>query len=360
MIRARLRGPVGTIAAMAVVACGGDGSTAVDVAPLACSISTSLIFDGGPGKDGIPALVDPPLARIGDPALGYLIDEDRVIGIDSPAGPVAVPLNVGWWHEIVNLELDGRSIAITHCPLTGSSLAFDRAPAGNAAFGVSGLLFRNNLMMYDRNRPESLWPQMSRAATCGTRDGTRLPMVAVVEMTWDGWRTLHPDTRVVVGTSERSRYRLYSYGAYDRVGNDQLLFPMDRVDRRRPLKERVLGIPDGTGGIAFPFGLLTETGAVAAIRTAAAGGAVVVLWDRQRAAAAAFRPSADGRDLDFEVRGLDIVDVQTGSRWSVDGRALDGPLAGQRLAPVAEAYVAFWFAWAAFQPSTTIWGVAAT
>jgi hypothetical protein len=52
---------------------------------------------------------------------------------------------------------------MAHSPYR-SSLAFDRAPAGGATFGVSGLLYQNNLMMYDRNRPESLWPQMLRGA----------------------------------------------------------------------------------------------------------------------------------------------------------------------------------------------------
>jgi hypothetical protein len=57
----------------------------------------------------------------------------------------------------------------------------------------------------------------------------------------------------------------------------------------------------------------------------------------------------------FSVENGRIVDDETGSVWSVEGRAIEGPRAGERLTPVSEAYVAFWFAWASFQPETTIW-----
>ncbi len=57
----------------------------------------------------------------------------------------------------------------------------------------------------------------------------------------------------------------------------------------------------------------------------------------------------------FEVRGGQIFDAETGSQWRIDGRAVAGPLHGRRLQPVRNAYVAFWFAWAAFQPETHLW-----
>jgi len=141
---------------------------------LLCSIPENLILNGGPGKDGIPALTNPPFVAVGAPGTSYLSDDDRVVGLILGSGPVAIPLNIFWWHEIVNLDVGGPLLAITHCPLTGSSLGFDRAGVAGAEFGVSGLLFRNNLIMYDRSGDESLWPQMLRGARCGTRNGEDL------------------------------------------------------------------------------------------------------------------------------------------------------------------------------------------
>jgi hypothetical protein len=85
---------------------------------------------------------------------------------------------------------------------------------------------------------------------------------------------------------------------------------------------------------------------------------IVILWDERARSAMAYHPVAAGQTLTFEVQTGTLVDRETGSTWEVDGQAVFGPLRGTRLRPVAEAYVAFWFAWAAFQPETEIWTAA--
>jgi hypothetical protein len=82
---------------------------------------------------------------------------------------------------------------------------------------------------------------------------------------------------------------------------------------------------------------------------------MVVFWDRARQAAMAYDARLDGEALTFSVVETSIVDDQTQSVWQVDGLALTGPLAGSRLDPVADAFVAFWFAWPAFYPEIEIW-----
>jgi hypothetical protein len=74
----------------------------------------------------------------------------------------------------------------------------------------------------------------------------------------------------------------------------------------------------------------------------------------------AYRPIVAGQAMTFEVRDNVIVDIETGSVWDVEGRARSGVLSGVRLEPVAEAYVAFWFAWAAFHRQTILWAETAT
>ena len=68
-----------------------------------------------------------------------------------------------------------------------------------------------------------------------------------------------------------------------------------------------------------------------------------------------FYPNTGAQTLNFEVRNGSIVDLETESTWTVEGLVASGPLAGERLEPVAEAYVAFSFAWAAFHPTTELW-----
>jgi hypothetical protein len=95
-----------------------------------------------------------------------------------------------------------------------------------AEFGVTGLLYKDNLIMYDRDQNESFWPRMLRGARCGVRDGDPLTMIPTFEMTWEGWRALFPKTRVVSGDTGFSRdYREYPYGDYDEPDDPFTLYP---------------------------------------------------------------------------------------------------------------------------------------
>lgn len=353
---------IGTLERAVLILVTGFALTACDQEPIVvdlggsgdeCSIPTSSLINGGVPKDGIPALTDPLFV---DPEqANYLTDASRVIGVRLGEETLAIPHNILWHHEIVNLNREGVQLAVTYCPLTGSSLAFDRSVVGGAEFGVSGLLFKNNLVMYDRNQLESLWPQMNREAGCGTRDEASLPMQPVIEMTWEGWRTLFPGTKVVsanTGFGRNYRDSGYPYGNYETPDNAALLFNMP-VDNRRPPKERVFGIPLD-GGIAFPFGEL-DTQPYNVVTAESRDREIVLFWDRQRRSATAFFSEANGSSLTFEARETGLFDQSTSSRWSVDGQAIEGPMQGTQLEPVAEGYVAFWFAWAAFHPNTQLW-----
>jgi hypothetical protein len=340
--------------AITPAACGDSvGGIELSTSPqLSCTIPNSEIFSGGPGKDGIPSLTNPDFVSPEAAGADYLLDNDRVIGLAIGDEVLAIPINILWWHEIVNLDVAGRQLAVTHCPLTGSSLVFDRASLDGAELGVSGLLYRNNLIMYDRSTDESLWPQMIRGARCGTKTGESLDMVPAVEMTWSGWQTLYPQTLVVSSDTRYGRnYTVYPYDDYDRIDNTQLLFPMGSIDRRRPPKERTLGIPDGEGGRAYPYGALQELGFTSAVQEQDD----VIFWDSLRQAAMAYYRVLDGETLEFRAISGQIRDVQTESVWQIDGRAVSGPLVGKQLTPVAEAFVSYWLAWAAFHPDAVLW-----
>jgi hypothetical protein len=236
-----------------------------------------------------------------------------------------------------------------------------------AEFGVAGFLYRNNLVMYDRRNEQSLWPQMSRGARCGSAIGTELTQLPAVDMTWRGWKSLHPDSRIVsrnTGYSRNYRFNPYAEGGSD-DGSDLLPggdgsglpFPMpEPIDDRRPMRERVVGIPDGEGGgVAYPFGLLNENADLRVVADTVGGDPLVVLWSRKHGTGTAFHtggPDAPGR---FEVVDGAFTDRATGSVWTIEGKAVEGPRAGDVLDPVARSYVAYWFAWAAFQSETEIW-----
>ena len=324
-----------------------------------CELPENSIFSGGVPKDGIPALTNPTLVSADE--ISYLQPTDRIIGIFDGDQAIAIPHNILWWHEIMNYTSTTLPMAITYCPLTGSSIVFDRTAVGGAELGVSGLLYNNNLIMYDRNETEALWSQMLSGAGCDSEKGFSLSSVSHVEMTWAGWSMLYPDTRVISSSTGFSRnYTLYPYGNYEAVDNGSLLFDQGRLDDRRPPKERVLGIPgtQSSAALTFPFGMLNDIGSRAVVSATWSGEDLIVMWDESKQAAAAFRPhTTDFENVEMVVEGDLFVDTLSGSVFDVTGRATEGTLAGNRLEPVDEAYVAFWFSWPAFHRDTQIFNV---
>lgn len=372
--------PVGGIlvGAAALASCWGPSSTQPDSdngepSPnaLACNLDLEFLADPGVPRDGIRALEDPGWVTADVPL--YLEDHDRVVGIRIDGSPYAVPLNLLWYHEIANVTVQGQDgpveFAVTYCPLTGSALVFDRAAFGGSTFGVSGILYKSNLVMYDRATGESLGPQMLGEARCGPAAGTRLSLHPAIEITWAGWRALHPDTRVLGKPDWDGPYGSNPYRTYE--ARESYSYPMPQLDRRRPLKERVLGIggvegPSATGQppppsgstLAFPFGTLATLGDRGVVQVSRPGNdeAAVVLWDGRGQAAMAYSSQVGSQHLTFEAGPAGIVDAQTSSTWSVEGVALTGPLEAERLEPLPGAYIAFWGAWYGFFPSTELWG----
>lgn len=367
----RLSLPLGSLVCLAgLLACdGGLRSSPVDEPGTenglncTCTVPSgnceNAFVDSGVSRDGIPALRNPDLAPADAARLdqgGYLADSSRVIGLLVDGHALAVPHNILRHHEIANLTINGKNLAVTYCPLTGSALAFNRSPVDGANFLVSGLLFKNNLVMIEESADESLWPQMNREANCGPKAGASLVQWPVVDLQWGRWTALYPDTKVIAkdtGFDFNYDPSANPYEGYERPTNDDLFVPMP-IDERRPPKERVLGLPQRQGGLAYPFQELAEA-PQRVLSTTLGDKSVVVFWNRSAWAAMAYVPTADGRRLSFEVRNGTIIDTQTESTWSVTGHALSGPLVGAQLAPIEEAYTAFWFAWAAFQPDTELW-----
>ena len=121
-------------------------------------IPEGLVRDGGPGKDGIPAISDPKFTQAS--AVDYLKDEDLVIGLKYNEEIKVYPHIILDWHEIVNDEIDEFAFALTYCPLTGTAINWNRKLNGiTTTFGVSGLLYNSNLIPYDRET-DSNWSQM--------------------------------------------------------------------------------------------------------------------------------------------------------------------------------------------------------
>lgn len=112
------------------------------------------IRDGGPPKDGIPAIDRPEFIKA---SAAKLPDEARVLGVYVNGIAKAYPINIMNYHELVNGRFDKSPVVVTYCQLCGSGIAFDALVKGERRIcGVSGLLYNSDVLLYDP-QSESLW-----------------------------------------------------------------------------------------------------------------------------------------------------------------------------------------------------------
>jgi hypothetical protein len=324
------------------------------------------IVSGGPPPDGIPA-IDRPSFVSPAAAAGWLAPREPVLALEVKGDARAFPLQILMWHEIVNDVVGGVPVTVTFCPLCNSGIAFERTVDGTVLdFGTSGKLYKSDLVMYDR-QSHSLWAQMEGRAIVGARAGARLALIPANTLSFEEWRASHPAGKVLSRDTGHSRsYGMNPYPSYDQPQLAPFLF-RSQLDARRPPKERVVGIKLGESARAYPWPVLAERRVV---HDRLGDQDLVVLYlpgalsaldneeikhSRAVGAAGVFRRALEGRALTFEATSSGFRDRETGSSWTLLGYAVKGFLTGRRLTAVPHVD-AFWFAWAAFNPTTTVYG----
>jgi len=327
-------------------------------------IPASQIVDGGPGKDGIPSLDDPNFIDVSETT--FIPDDRMVLGLRVGDDIRAYPHQVLDWHEIVNDEAGGKSVAVLFCPLTGTGMAWDRNINGSVTeFGVSGLLFKNNLIPYDRNT-DSNWSQMFQQSVNGILSGLHAPIYTVIETSWATWKELYPESKVLSTDTGFSRnYSGFTYGSDYSTNNNRILFPIENDDGRLPRKERVLGVIDegetGSESAVKAFPLAGFGTGFTVIRDQVGTTGYIVVGSSGRDISAAFQPKfsdgtvvSDGPLTALQNQLPAVMEDETGNRYDLFGYVLEGPDEGKHLAP-ANAYTGYWFGWADFFPGIEIY-----
>lgn len=213
------------------------------------SISLEKILDGGPGKDGIPAIINPKFETISE-ASKYLKDNSDGILVIVGKTYRYYPYNILVWHEIVNDQIEGSSLVVTFCPLCGSAIVFNALVDGEPQeFGVSGKLYESNLLMYDK-KTESLWSQILGEAVVGDLTGKKLSLYPLQVLSFGELKEKYPQAEVLSkDTGYRRDYSFSPYGDYNT--NDKIFFPISIRDTRLPAKEIMYIVNVGESSVAF-------------------------------------------------------------------------------------------------------------
>lgn len=328
------------------------------------TVTLEEIYSAGPPRDGIKSIDDPQFISIRQ-AKSILDAREPVVAVNIDGVAKAYPLRILLYHEIINDELNGEAIFVTHCPLCNTAIVFSRNVAGQVLeFGTSGRVRDSNLIMYDRET-ESWWQQFTGDAIVGKYAGTFLQNIPSQIVPFSEFSQTYAQGLVL---SQKTGFRRYygktPYPGYDDPNGDPFLFK-GKIDPRLPPLERVLALASESRSVVFPFSYLEkhplinttfENTKVLVISQASMFSTVdkkILKDSKMMLTAAAFDRSVDGKELVFELKRDRLIDKQTLTEWNIFGEAIAGELKGSKLEQV-DKNVHFAFAWLAFYDNAEI------
>lgn len=217
-------------------------------------IALGQIESGGPPKNGIPALDHPAFVSALE-AGRNLKAEDIILGLEFGGVAKAYPVRILNWHEVVNDDVGEQPVMISWCPLCGSGVVYDPlVEAHRYTFGVSGLLYQQNLLLFDQET-ESLWSQLRGQALTGPLAGTPLRLLPVSMTTWRNWQAEHPQTLVLsFQTGYKRDYARDPYRDWPLDRRRALVISNKGQTKIYPyseLKKAGPSLQDEIGGVAF-------------------------------------------------------------------------------------------------------------
>jgi hypothetical protein len=200
----------------------------------------------------------------------------------------------------------------------------------------------------------TLWSALTGIAFEGPQKGRRLERIPSTTTNWGYWRMLHP---------ESTAYNLFDGKKY-RVTELPLGFSRDakaslgKVDPRFDQDVPVLGVETRARVKAYPLDRHVER---ACFTDEIAGQQVAVFWYAPTASATAFDRTVAGQTLTFYADAASpetapFKDKETGTRWTIAGRAVDGPLRGHELNWIPSIQCR-WYAWSNEYPQTAVYEV---
>ena len=234
---------------------------------------------------------------------------------------------------------------------------YARAFAPSLDFTFHG--WRNGITVM-KHKDGTLYSCLSGIAFDGPRKGQRLAPVPTLMSDWGFWLKRYPHA---VAYHMFDKYKPVELPATPHPDSVKTRGP---CDRRLPADTPVLGVTANGQARAYPLAAVEKAGLIA---ERVGGADWLILWQPATRTAAAYLPLAapppkqadKSRSLTFQIDRKNpdapFVDKQTGSRWDIAGRAVEGELKGWTLTWL-DGTQAKWFAWSAEYPKTSLYGAA--
>ena len=303
------------------------------------------------GQTGVVKVLDEPVIPITEPPCSYcstqhlkslIAGDDRVIAwLRGAHNGGAFPLRL----FLAGPRVVNDTYGLFFYDPDGGYVAAYKKDYGYQFHG-----WRNGVMIVV-GRDGTLWSALTGKAIAGPQQDNQLIRVPSLVTNWNYWLMLHPEST----TYDLLDGKEYVPTPLPKRMSKEASESLGRIDDRLKVDQEILGVEFSTSQRAYS---LPTDEARACILDEVDGEAVAVFWYRKTHTAVAFNRRVNDRVLTFYADEISpesapFKDKQTGTRWSIAGRGIDGPLRGHELT-WAKSIQCRWYAWASEYPETTV------
>jgi hypothetical protein len=271
-------------------------------------------------------------------------DRDKlVIGVDLQGEARAYPVEVIGYHHQVKDTIAGQPIMVTYCTVCRTGRVYSPFIQGHyARFRLVGMDHFN--AMFEDEGTKSWWQQATGKAITGPLKGVQLAEIPSVQMRLGEWLALHPNSLTLQpDTVFKARYA--DLKGYDEGVIDGSLERRDSGSWK--FKSWVIGVNLHGESKAYDWNRLVKN----RIIQDTIGRQHLLLTLEPNNKTFYVLSVADAAHFQYDPSTHLLKDETTQSTWRADGVCIDGPMKGQKLAPV-QAYQEFWHSWRTFHPGT--------
>ncbi len=295
-------------------------------------------------------------------ATEHMREDDYVIGVLFEGSARAYPLWIVDHYHIVNDRVGDQPLLVVSCERCQTGGAFIPEVKGNENRPplFRGVGFMNATLIMKDMRTGSYWNHSVGRCLSGRVAGAILPWIPTWHMEWADWISLHPETQVMLPPRDEAHPDArHGHGrdeVFARPGMEPVFVPtiLGALDTTYPESEMTLCLgPDGDPA-AYPLREVQREGGVVQAERRNSRVAVFAGPSPDGFTMASYVPRADGRSLTFTRSDGSFFDAETQSRWTIEGRCAEGPLAGKVLEPVPWYYMR-WHAWIYNHRDTCLW-----
>jgi hypothetical protein len=225
-------------------------------------------------------------------------------------------------------------------------------------FHLAGINNQNFIMRDDETG--SWWQQVTGEAILGPLKGSKLKPVSHDELTFETWKHENSSGRVLRPDPKIAEAQDYAPANWEESVAKMPVATSAKADNSLEPRTLIAGVKLNGTAKAYPIFLLQKQRAIV---DQVGGRPIIVVIGADNRSVRVFERTLNGAPIELfvkpDISDFRMTDAATGSEWDFTGRAVSGPLTGNRLTKI-DLLLDYWFDWHGYNPSTSVYRLGET